>query len=172
MGQGPLKWLPIEFGQIYTYLSDSPGIFIKEKLRVYKSLDAYDYYIRFVCNYLIDSLFTVVWQAIFVHTGTDCLCVLVKAKVKPSQQLTENPPEAWVGINAKGSIIAGHCTCIAMLFCSFGETCSHVAGILFKMEAYIRLEIGKQTYTSVPCEWNKACTMKVPLSINYHNINK
>ena len=41
-------WPPIEFGQIYTYLIDSPGQFTREQLKAYKSLEAFNYYIRSV----------------------------------------------------------------------------------------------------------------------------
>lgn len=39
-------WPAVEFGQIYTYLIDTPGQFTKEKMKCYKSLEAYNYYIR------------------------------------------------------------------------------------------------------------------------------
>ena len=39
-------WPAVEFGQIYTYLIDSPGQFTREKMKAYKSLDAFNYYIR------------------------------------------------------------------------------------------------------------------------------
>ena len=39
-------WPPVEFGEIYTYLVDTPGQFTREKMRAYKSLDAFNYYIR------------------------------------------------------------------------------------------------------------------------------
>ena len=42
------SWPPLEFGQIYTYLIDTPGPFTRERLRAYRSLDAFNYYIRFV----------------------------------------------------------------------------------------------------------------------------
>ena len=40
-------WPPVEFGEIYTYLIDTPGPFTREKMKAYKSLEAFNYYIRF-----------------------------------------------------------------------------------------------------------------------------
>ena len=40
-------WPPVEFRDIYAYLMDTPGEFTKEKMRAYKSLDAFNYYIRY-----------------------------------------------------------------------------------------------------------------------------
>ena len=33
-------WPPVEFGEIYAYLVDTPGQFTREKMKAYKSLDA------------------------------------------------------------------------------------------------------------------------------------
>ena len=38
------KWPNLESGALYTYLTDSMGLFTKEKLRAYKSLEAYNYF--------------------------------------------------------------------------------------------------------------------------------
>ena len=46
-----------------------------------------------------------------------------------------------------------------------GEVCSHVAAILFKVEACIRLEITKETCTSLPCTWNQVYSTKVIIKI-------
>ena len=40
------KWPPVEFPSIYAYLVDTPGEFTREKLKAYKSLEAYNYYER------------------------------------------------------------------------------------------------------------------------------
>ena len=40
------RWPPIEFPHAYTYLIDTPGEFTREKLKAFKSLQAYNYYIR------------------------------------------------------------------------------------------------------------------------------
>ena len=40
-------WPPVEFGQIYTYHIDTPGQFTREKMKAFKSLEAFNYYIRY-----------------------------------------------------------------------------------------------------------------------------
>ena len=40
-------WPPVEFGQIYTYLVETPGPFTREMMKAYKSLEAFSYYIRY-----------------------------------------------------------------------------------------------------------------------------
>lgn len=42
-----VKWLPLEFGHLYVYLIETPGEFTHEKLKAYKSLEAYNYYARY-----------------------------------------------------------------------------------------------------------------------------
>ena len=46
-------WSPVEFGQIYMYLINMPGQFTREKMKAYKSLDAFNYYIRYHFLYLL-----------------------------------------------------------------------------------------------------------------------
>ena len=40
-------WPPVEYGQLFNYLIDTPGPFTREKLKAYRSLEAYNYYIRY-----------------------------------------------------------------------------------------------------------------------------
>uniref|UniRef100_A0A1X7T104 Uncharacterized protein n=1 Tax=Amphimedon queenslandica TaxID=400682 RepID=A0A1X7T104_AMPQE len=39
------SWPAIEFSQVYTYLIETPGPFTREKLKAYRSLEAFNYYI-------------------------------------------------------------------------------------------------------------------------------
>ena len=40
------KWPPVDYPNLYTYLIEMPGEFTREKLKAFKSLEAYNYYQR------------------------------------------------------------------------------------------------------------------------------
>lgn len=71
----------------------------------------------------------------------------------------------WVCLNKKfGWVLTGNCTCMAGL----GSACSHVAALLFKLEAAVHLNMNeKEAPTSQLCAW-KSCKRQVepaPLSV-------
>uniref|UniRef100_A0A1X7SHI9 SWIM-type domain-containing protein n=1 Tax=Amphimedon queenslandica TaxID=400682 RepID=A0A1X7SHI9_AMPQE len=134
-------WPDLEFGQLYMYLVSTTGEFTKEMLKNYKSLDAYNYYASG-------------WvQTIYFHDMEQGINCVLKGKVKASQRLNDPPHEAWVCLHKKtADVVTGHCSCMA----GKGGTCSHVAGILFKIEACARLGIVKMSCTSLPCVWNQS----------------
>ena len=68
--------------------------------------------------------------------------------MKHSQRLNETPLHCWIITQDNGEVCCGHCTCMAGL----GETCTHVAAILFYLEASNRV-IGIETCTQRKCEW-------------------
>ncbi|KAL3880031.1 hypothetical protein ACJMK2_032303 [Sinanodonta woodiana] len=83
---------------------------------------------------------------------------IIRANVNRSQALSEKPHEVWVALlRSNGTVVTGHCTCMAGL----GEVCSHVAALLFKVEASTRLGFNQVSCTSVPCQWNQNFTKKV-----------
>ena len=50
---------------------------------------------------------------------------------------------------------------LSIYYFRLGEMCSHVAALLFKVEACVRLGIASTTCTSLPCVWNQAFSKKV-----------
>ena len=112
-------------------------------------------------------------QTVYFYNMTPGINCVLKGKVKASQRLNEPPHEAWICLNKKrADVVTGHCTCMAgydeghgvlysSLLCRKGGTCSHVAGIMFKVETCARLGIAKQSCTSLPCVWNQSFSKNV-----------
>jgi hypothetical protein len=59
---------------------------------------------------------------------------------------------------------------IFIRFLSLGEVCSHVAAVLFKIEAACRLGYTNPSCTSMPCKWNKTFVEKVCTRISDYYI--
>jgi hypothetical protein len=68
--------------------------------------------------------------------------------VKHSQALSDTALKPWVVVNLDGSVDYGHCNCKA----GQGESCSHVAALLFALEATVQFR-KNIACTSLPCAW-------------------
>ena len=98
---------------------------------------------------------------IFNHAFICC-----NSQVNHSQRLSEAPLKPWLAVRSNGTILTGHCNCMAGL----GEVCSHVGAILFAVEAGVRM-LKSRTCTSLPCQWLMPSTVtKVPYP-ELHNID-
>ena len=65
-----------------------------------------------------------------------------------SQKLRARPLRPWVIAEKEGRILAAHCDCMAGL----GETCTHVASLLFAVEATVKIRDSK-TVTEEKAYW-------------------
>ena len=86
-------------GDIHRYLIDTKGAHTKEKLRVYKSLDVYNYFIS-ECVQIVYHLY---------RAGHDIL----NAKVNHSQRLSNKNHEVWLLLEHNGTVVTGHYACMA-----------------------------------------------------------
>lgn len=74
---------------------------------------------------------------------------VVVVKVRHSQRMNDPLVNIWIIADNDGTILSTHC-----LGCKAGlaESCSHIASVLFYIEAWIRIN-GKLACTQVKCTW-------------------
>ncbi|KAL3885690.1 hypothetical protein ACJMK2_025736 [Sinanodonta woodiana] len=139
----PTKWPEVTWPDVYNYLTDTPGVYTRETMKNYKSLEAH--------NFLLSG-----WvQTVYHMQPEKSTNFVLKADVKPSWRVTEEHHHPWVAVTSEGRVIAAHCDCMAGL----GESCSHVGALLFKIEAAVCNGYTRLACTEKPCEWN-TCFVK------------
>ena len=94
------KWPSVEYGHIFCYYIQRPGVYTRRQLMQWKSLEAFNY---FESGHV---------RQIKVWPLSSSSCILM-ACVNPSQNTPENPHHAWVGTKMDGEIITLHCDCMA-----------------------------------------------------------
>jgi len=117
-----------------------PGTYTHEHLAAFKSLEGYNF---FTSGHV---------QTVMSYKLPLCQCRLqyLSAKVIPSQRVSKKPYDAWVCVDGNGTVKCAHCTCMAGL----GQVCVHIAAVLFKVEAAVKLGFTKRSSTSEACKWN------------------
>ncbi len=75
--------------------------------------------------------------------------------------MSEKPLTPWVVAEAGGKIVAGHCDCMAGL----GETCSHVAAMLWAIESGIRLRDSRTVTQKKRTGWFPTVSNKSPMHL-------
>ena len=124
----------------YFAFGQSPFYTMKD-FKNYRSLVSYD---RFVSGWVRN---VETYKYIFCDTKSMTYYV-VHGRVNHSQRLSESPLQAWFICGEEGNVITAHCNCMAGL----GETCSHLAAMMFFVEAAVRLK-DKKTVTQEAAYW-------------------
>ena len=123
----------IEATDLLCYLVMDTSFYTKEEFKAFKSMEAY--------NQMVSVFITSVQSKII------CDKFVVVGKVQHSQRMNEPPLPVWIITSKEGNVISAHC-----LGCKAGlsETCSHVASLLFHIEAWRRIH-GKLACTQAKC---------------------
>ncbi len=98
------KWPSIQWPEIYNYLIDTPSVNTRDKLKAYKSLDAYNFVL---CGHVQDIQFYDFQVQDFV---------VLKTEVLPSQRQCKKTElyKAWVIVNKTNNcILIANCNCMA-----------------------------------------------------------
>ena len=125
----------IEATDLVSYLVLETSYYTKQQFKCHKSLEAY--------NQMVSGFVTSVQGKIIAGKHA------VVGKVRHSQRMNDPLVNIWVITESDGTILAAHC-----LGCKAGlaESCSHIASVLFYIEAWIRVN-GKLACTQVKCSW-------------------
>ncbi|CAC5421812.1 unnamed protein product [Mytilus coruscus] len=105
------------------------------------------------------SYFTSGWlkEVCYHHIDNNSPYCFLKAECTASQRITDVPHTTWVLVEkASGEIQTAYCTCFAGL----GETCKHMAAILFKVDYAWQWGENNKSCTSKPCVWKSPSTKK------------
>ena len=76
------------------------GVYSKEAMQNYKSLEAYKFFISG-------------WVQTVVHIKLPSGDFLFRADVRPSYRVNDDPHHPWVAISRSSMVLAGHCDCKA-----------------------------------------------------------
>ncbi|XP_021694128.1 uncharacterized protein LOC110674231 [Aedes aegypti] len=135
--------LTVDYDMILCYLLNTLSFQSNEPLRNRKSLDSYKNFERG-----------------FVKEVKGCKCdqiFVVRGKVLHSMRVNDPAAECWILIQNEsvdghdvGEIRSAHCDCTA----GAGETCSHVAAVLYALSYARETCLGKQiSVTQLPAYW-------------------
>ena len=95
-------WPPVEFGHIFCYFIERPGVYTRQEMLQWKQLEAYNYF-----------------KSGFVRTvevwdlRNSSQCVILKGLVNPSMRSPDNAHRPWVATKKDGDVVTAHCTCMA-----------------------------------------------------------
>lgn len=135
----------MKYEYIYEFLINGNALpMSRDSPAAFKSLDAF----RMVCAEGWLSTLTI----------KDCpSTVVVKGFVKPFQR-SGVLYETWVAVKHNGSVLCGHCTCMAGL----SEVCNHIGAVLYKCMQEAPQEVSS---TSFQNKWlpPKKTVLPVPL---------
>ena len=91
----PTEWPSVQYHDVYHHLIKSPRVFSTEAMENYKYLEAYKFFVS-------------EWVQTIKH-----MVIPTGSEVTPAHKTSNHLHHPWVAINKRGSIVIGHCNCMA-----------------------------------------------------------
>ena len=93
----------VTFGDLYTYLIETPSEYTHENIKAYKSLEAHNFFLN---GHV---------QDVFYHDPKNSNMCYIKSSVLPSQRQgkKEKLYSVWLILSKTGSVLTANCTCMA-----------------------------------------------------------
>ena len=157
------SWPPTLIQDISVYLSKHDTVTDKVSLSKrllcdYKEQKAYSYF---------TSKF--IFEVMYHNIKLESAYCFMKCKCQPSQRVTDVAHDVWVLLRKHtGDIVCAYCTCFAGL----GQTCNHVAALLFRVDYAWKTGECQLACTSQPCAWNSSRKAIEPILVSDMNIVK
>ena len=123
---------PVEVSDLLSYLVLETSFYTNKQFKAFKSLEAF--------NQMVSGFVTSVVGKVIAGK------YVVRARVRRSQRMNDPLVNIWVISENDGTILSAHC------FGCKAESCSHIASVLFYLEATTRIH-GKLACTQVKCSW-------------------
>ena len=123
---------------MYNYLVNTPSPYTQESLKVYKSLDAY----QFVTSGWVGKV------VVFPVAKDDNSKFFVSGPVRHSQSVSLAPLRPWIAAERDRTVLSAHCTRMGGL----REACSHIGALLFFLFLKVKSNMNPAC-TSLSCQW-------------------
>ena len=135
--KGMIHWPKVSYGNIFNFLQFCTYDMGSDDLSDYKTSKGYSYFNRG-------------WMGkLSINLIGEKYCVL-RGDCRASERINDPFHKLWVCVDRKScKIVVGHCTCMA----GMSETCNHIAGLLFRVEAVNIAGLNNPSCTTKPCEW-------------------
>ena len=93
----------------------------------------------------------------------------MKSDCRLNERLNDPPHKLWICISkTDAKIKSAHCNCMA----GMSQSCNHVAALLFRVEAAVRLGLTNPSCTTKPCEWLPNRKIVKPVKIKDMNLKR
>ena len=130
-------WPMLSYPDVFNFLMFYPSELARKDLSVYKNSKAYSYN---KSGWL---------QPLQYHNLSGSKYCIIRGECRKSQSIKDPFHKLWIILEKTAKIRTCHYTYMA----GMGETCNHVAAVMYRVEAAVRISLPNPACTSNPNDW-------------------